>query len=105
MKKLVAESLNEYVVTSGEVLKKEKKVGITPEDVDPKEFLVGIEVESEHSSDLAVQKTIALQHLAENPKYYSEGMKKGLFDEPKAINLYKKYFIDKNEIEDMDLAV
>ena len=102
MKKLVAESLNEYVITSGEVLKKEKKVGISAEDVDPKEFLVGVEVESEHSSDLAVQKTIALQHLAENPKYYSEGMKKGIFDEPAAINLYKKYFLDKEEPDEKD---
>lgn len=96
MKKLVKESLQEFL--NEEVLKKEKEVGITAEDVDAKEFLVGIEVEKEHSSDLAVAKTIALQHLAENPKYYSEGMKKGIFDEPSAINIYKKYFIDKEEV-------
>lgn len=94
--KLVKESLQEFL--NEEVLKKEKEVGITVEDVDAKEFLVGIEVEKEHSSDLAVAKTIALQHLAENPKYYSEGMKKGIFDEPAAINIYKKYFINKEEI-------
>ena len=103
MKKLVNESLNEYLDSSDkEIIKKEKKVGITPEDVDSREFLVGIEVEKEHSSDLAVRKTIALQHLAENPKYYSEGMKKGIFDEPAAINLYKKYFIDKDDPEEID---
>lgn len=96
MKKLVNESLQEFL--NEEVLKKEKEIGITAEDVDAKEFLVGIEVEKEHSSDLAVAKTIALQHLAENPKYYSEGMKKGVFDEPSAINIYKKYFINKEEI-------
>jgi hypothetical protein len=100
MKKLVKESLNEFLMdTDVDVFKKEKKVGITPEDVDPKEFLVGMEVEKEHSSDLAVCKVITLQHLSENPKYYSEGMKKGIFDEPAAINLYKKYFIDKEEPE------
>jgi hypothetical protein len=96
MKKLVYESLNEFLDDS-EIIKGQKQTGITAEDVDPKEFLVGMEVEKEHSSDLAVVKTIALQHLAENPKYYSEGMKKGIFDEPAAINIYKKYFIDKEE--------
>lgn len=98
MKKLVAESLNEYeIVNEAELFKGEKDVGIKAADVDSKEFLVGIAVEKEHSSNLAVCKTIALQHLAENPKYYSEGMKKGVFDEPGAINIYKKYFIDKEE--------
>jgi len=97
MKKLVAESLNEYQLNEVELIKGEKEVGITAADVDSKEFLVGIAVEAEHSSDLAVQRDIALQHLSENPKYYSEGMKKGIFDEPAAINIYKKYFIDKEE--------
>jgi len=103
MKKLVAESLNEYeVVNEIEVFKGEKNVGIEAADVDPKEFLVGIAVEKEHSSNLAVCKTIAIQHLSENPKYYSDGMKKGIFDEPGAINIYKKYFIDKEEPSDTE---
>lgn len=104
MKKLLAESLKEYrKLLEVEVIKDERHVGITAEDVDPKEFLVGIEVEKEHSSNLAVRKTIALQHLAENPKYYSEGMKKGVFDEPAAINIYKKYFIDKDEPDEVEI--
>lgn len=97
MKRLVKESLSEFL--NEEIIKGEKEIGITSKDVDPKEFLVGIEVEKEHSDDLAVAKTIALQHLSENPKYYSEGMKKGMFDEPAAINVYKKYFIDKEKIK------
>lgn len=104
MKKLVKESLFEYNVNE-EVLKNEKEIGLEASDVDSKEFLVGIAVEKEHSSNLAVCKTLALQHLAENPKYYSEGMKKGIFDEPAAINIYKKYFIDKKEPEEADLGV
>ena len=95
MKKLVTESLQEFLNEEEPVIKGEVETGLTPKDVDPREYLVGIAVEAEHSEELPVQKTIALQHLAENPKYYSEGMKKGLFDEPAAINLYKKYFIDK----------
>jgi len=101
MKKLVQENLFEYYkLHEKEVIKDQIDTGLKVEDVDSKEFLVGLEVEKEHSTSLAVRKTIALQHLAENPKYYSEGMKKGIFDEPAAINLYKKYFIDKEDSEE-----
>jgi hypothetical protein len=103
MKRLVYESLNEFisaVAKDKDIIKGQKKIGLTVEDVDSKEFLVGMEVEKEHSSDLSVVETIVLQHLADNEKYYSEGMKKGIFEEPAAINLYKKYFIDKEEPEE-----
>lgn len=106
---LVAENLNEFngfkiLDEHEEVIPGGKGEGLKPEDVDPKEFLVGTAVEEEHSKDKAYAQEIALDHLAENPKYYSDGMKKGLFDEPKAINLYKKYFIDKEKIENLDLS-
>ena len=48
---------------------------VTPakeEDVDPKELEMGIKTEMEHTNDRAEAKKIALQHLAENPHYYSE---------------------------------
>ena len=78
MKKLLCESLQEYrLLEQTDVFKGERQVGITAKDVDAKEFLVGLEVEKEHSSDLAVCKVIALQHLADNPKYYSEGINEG----------------------------
>ena len=93
------ESLSKWKkLNEREVIKGEQKTGITAEDVDPKEFLVGLAVETEHSKDLAVQRVLALQNLATNPKFYSEGMKKGIFHKPLAINTYKKYFIDKEEI-------
>ena len=112
MKKIVTENLNEFngykfvdsINEFKDMIPGGKGDGLDPADVDPKEFLVGTAVEMEHSDQKAIAQEIALDHLAENPKYYSEGMKMGLFDEPKAINLYKKYFIDKNEIEDEDLA-
>ena len=101
MKKLVRESLYEELdIEKRQVFKKQKNYGITAKDVDPKELLVGLEVEKEHSDSLAVAETIALQHLAENPKYYSEGMKKGMFDEPAAMNVYKKYFINRDEVSE-----
>jgi len=103
MKKLVAETLNEYLIpTEREVFKGEKKTGLTIKDVDSKEFLVGLAVEKIHSSNIAVQKTLVMQRLSDNPKYYSEGMKKGIFDDVEAINLYKKYFIDKEEPEETE---
>ena len=109
MKKIVTENLNEF---NGYVFLNEREDlipggkgdGLESADVDPKEFLVGTAVEMEHTDQKGIAQEIALDHLAENPKYYSEGMKKGLFDEPKAMNLYKKYFIDKNEIETVDLS-
>ena len=41
---------------------------ITP---DPKKLAAGIKVEMEHTNNKETAKTIAIQHLAENPKYYS----------------------------------
>ncbi|MCK9446971.1 hypothetical protein M0Q50_08995 [bacterium] len=99
MKKIVTESLQEYRILETEIIKGEQESGLNAEDVDSKEFLVGLEVEKIHSKDIAVQKTLVLQNLAQNPHFYSEGMKKGLFYKPSAINLYKKYFIDKEENE------
>jgi hypothetical protein len=66
---------------------------LKPEDVDPKELAVGIEVEYEHDSgDRETAQDIALDHLSENPKYYSIAYRSGLFDEPEAIKLAKEYW-------------
>ena len=48
------------------------------EDVDPKELKMGIEVEMEHTDSKKKAKVIALQHLAEDPKYYTKLAKVGL---------------------------
>jgi len=48
---------------------------VTPakeEDVDPKELQMGIKTEMEHTNDKEEAKKIALQHLAEDPHYYSK---------------------------------
>lgn len=39
---------------------------------DPKELAMGIKVEMEHTTDSDVAETIAKQHLAEDPEYYSK---------------------------------
>jgi hypothetical protein len=49
-----------------------KPVPISEEDVDPEELKMGMEVEKEHTDDPKITKIIALQHLAEDPKYYTK---------------------------------
>ena len=48
-----------------------KEKGITEKDVCPKQLAMGIEVEYEHTDNPDVAKTIALDHLAEIPDYYT----------------------------------
>ena len=48
------------------------QMGITALDVDPDELRAGIEEEMEHTEDPRVAKQIALDHLAEDPAYYSK---------------------------------
>jgi hypothetical protein len=64
---------------------------LKPKDVDQNELKVGIEVEREHVDGNTERATeIALDHLAENPKYYSELVKSGIVDEKPALELAKK---------------
>lgn len=49
-----------------------------PSEVDQKELKMGIKVEMEHTDDPEEAKIIALQHLAEDPKYYTKLKKVGL---------------------------
>ncbi len=49
-----------------------KEKGITEKDVDPKELERGIKVEYEHTTNEAIAKRIALDHLAECDNYYTK---------------------------------
>jgi alkaline phosphatase len=60
-------------------------------DVDEKELIVGIAVEKEHSKDLNVRTSIAIDHLADNKKYYTLLVESGIVDEKEALDLAKKY--------------
>jgi hypothetical protein len=42
------------------------------EDVDPDQLKMGIKVELEHTNDRKIAEEIALDHLAEDKKYYSK---------------------------------
>lgn len=41
-------------------------------DIDPEEWLIGTEVELEHTNDINVAAEIALDHIAEDPDYYTK---------------------------------
>ena len=51
--------------------KKEPKKELHPNQIHPQELRMGIKVELEHTDDLDKAKKIALDHLAENPYYYT----------------------------------
>jgi len=60
---------------------------LSPKDVDPKQLAKGIRVEKEHGGDKALHEEIALDHLAENPRYYDylEEMEKGMEKKARAL--------------------
>jgi len=85
-------------LAEGQTLDGGKGDHTNPEDVDENELLVGIEVEYEHAKgDRIAAMDVALDHLAEDPQYYTKLVKSGIVDEPKAIKLAK----DKLNIEEI----
>ena len=50
---------------------KSLKEGTKPSDVDPKELSIGMKVEKEHTDSKSQRQRIALDHLAEDPQYYT----------------------------------
>lgn len=54
------------------------KKGVTETDVDPTQLEMGIKVEMEHTNDPKIAKKIALDHLAEDPQYYTKLQKANL---------------------------
>jgi len=57
---------------------------LDPNSVDQNELAIGIEVEREHTDSTEQAEEISLDHLSENPKYYSELLAAGLVDEKPA---------------------
>jgi len=49
-----------------------ERLGVTERDVSPTELHLGQRHEMEHTDDPSVARQIALDHLAEDPRYYSE---------------------------------
>jgi hypothetical protein len=54
-----------------------------------KQFEKGLKVEKEHTDSPQEAEEIALDHLAENPKYYTDLINSGVVDEPAALALFR----------------
>ena len=58
----------------------------TPNDkIDPAQLSIGVQVEMEHTNDLDIAKEIAMDHLTEDPKYYTKLVNAGLAKEFQAV--------------------
>ena len=60
------------------------------EKINKEQLLVGIAVEMEHTDDLNMSASIAIDHLTENKDYYTILLQSGLVDEKKALQLGKE---------------
>lgn len=89
MKKRIIKTFEEYINTRVDSVSGGKGDKTKVEDVDQNELKVGIAVEMEHTGNEETAKEIAIDHLTENPKYYTELVKSGIVDEPEAIKLAK----------------
>lgn len=72
------------------------------ENIDPKEIEMGTKHEHEHTKDDALARKIAMDHLKEDPKYYSKLKKAGLeeeVDEGAMTNLEKGYVEEDGAID------
>ena len=65
--------LSAYAISKGDKHKLHGGIGdnTRPEDVDPEELEMGIDVEHEHTTDDDIAEEIALDHLTEDPEYYT----------------------------------
>jgi hypothetical protein len=59
-------------------------------DYDPVQLEIGIAVEKEHTDNLTLREKISKDHLAENPKYYTDLCASGIVDEKEAMDIYNK---------------
>ena len=91
---------DEEEIEENDEIKGGKGDKINPDDVDQKELQVGIEVELEHTNDRKVATEISLDHLKEDPQYYSKLLKSGLVDEPEAIEKAKELGLTEAKLKD-----
>ena len=53
--------------------------------IDPIQLSTGVQIEMEHTNDLDIAKEIAMDHLTEDPKYYTKLVNAGLAKEFQAV--------------------
>jgi hypothetical protein len=84
-------------------LKGGKGDNLKKSDVNRKEFNMGMEIEKEHTKNTEARKEIVLDHLAEDPKYYThlKSMEKKNNIKETKINMEKPIIITKQTIIEM----
>jgi uncharacterized protein with GYD domain len=82
----------------------EAKTKLTADQVNPSELRMGIKVEMEHTDDPEKAKKIALDHLAENPFYYTQLKLSGVDTKATPSKEYKAIEKKKDETEFVDKA-
>jgi hypothetical protein len=71
-------------------------------DVDKEELKKGIKIEKEHTTDIKTAMRIALDHLSEDPKYYSKLAKAGLEEsKPDILNDFINFAVDVLELQNI----
>jgi len=85
------------ILSSDETLSEAKKTKLTADQVNNDELRMGIRVEMEHTDDVEKAKKIALDHLAENPFYYTQLKLSGV--DTKATPSKEKQAIEKKKDE------
>lgn len=82
-----------------------------PQDFDPEQLKMGIKVEREHTDDPEKAQEIAMDHLTEDPEYYSKLKSAGLADEleesirKKIRNIIAEYYADEQATKFVDAVV
>jgi len=96
----------QFAISEAKKKKAEPKAELHPNKIHPQELRMGIKVELEHTDDLDKAKKIALDHLAENPFYYTALKLSGIESPsaPKAKAPVKKKAKKSNKIELVDLV-
>lgn len=78
-----AEKAEEAVVSEGDQIPGGLADENKPEDFDPEQIRMGIEIEKEHTADPEKAREIAMDHLKEDPEYYTHLKKMEMENESK----------------------
>jgi len=84
-----ADETTEPVMKYDDKIKGGKGDKTDPVDVDENQLKVGIAVEIEHTDNPVTAEEIAIDHLTEDPEYYTKLILSGIVDEEEAIQLAK----------------
>jgi hypothetical protein len=86
----IGDTKNDIFIESLLEMKGGKGEHTDPSTLDPDQLRLGIAVEMEHTDDSDISSEIAIDHLTEDPAYYTTLLKSGLVDEPQALKIWNE---------------